>query len=469
MSSFSPTTYISELDDRFKHDRRSDGLQNVDIEALYLVRKALQDEDLFLIILVRNCHHILFCSGWELTRCPTIQIHHALVSPDSHFSSFGHHEVAHGLDLVRNLLAIPGLSDQTRSFLSVFFAKIHTEWNKIDSGAVKKWESQLEICLKSLDVLETLGEASSTLSQTFHTDLPHSVYLADGVDSYHLVPPRMAGTLPTIITPNVQLETPCTGQLRTTPYPKPCTRSPRLMFLLKLLHRPISRMTEAFSSKNLPSGVSLKINKFSCKPENGTLFKDITCQLMIHHGVEVEIEETSVNWGEISHFAVAIERWIVWRRQDIVETCKTIPKQMALSSITSSVAPISGAATDVIATSSVIKIDLFEPFSRSRIFDIPVRGASCLHHDAFDLKVFLETRSTPFNTDRLPLNDWRCPICSAECTPDKLVKDGFLVEVRERLRAKDQLDTRSIIVDRKGNWQQVVENAIRVVVLDAET
>jgi hypothetical protein len=373
------------------------------------------------------------------------------------------------LNLVRNLLGIPDWSDQTRTFLSIFFAKIYDDWNRTDCAEIKKLEFQLGIRLKSLDVLGNLREASSTLSQTFHIDLPHSVYLADGVDLYHLVPPGIAGTLPTIITPNVQFETPSTSQLQATPYPKPNSRSPTLMFLLKLLHRPGSRMTEAFSSKNLPSGVSLKINRFPCKPENGTLFKDITSQLMMNHGVEVEIEETSVNWGEISHFAVAIERWIVWRRQDIVETCKTIPKQMALSSITSSVAPISGAATDVIATSSVIKIDLFEPFSRSRIFDIPVRGASCLHHDAFDLKVFLETRSTPFNTDRLPLSDWRCPICSAECTPDKLVKDGFLVEVRERLRAKDQLDTRSIIVDRKGNWQRVVENAVRVVVLDAET
>jgi hypothetical protein len=373
------------------------------------------------------------------------------------------------LNLVRNLLGIPDWSDQTRTLLSLFFAKIYDDWNRTDCAEIKKLELRLGIRLKSLDVLGTLIEASSTLSQTFHIDLPHSVYLADGVDPYHLVPPGIAGTLPTIITPNVQLETSSTSQLQTTPYPKPNSPSPKFMFLLKLLHRPGSRMTEAFSSKNLPSGVSLKINRFPCKPENGTLFKDITSQLMMNHGVEVEIEESSVSRVKSSHFAVAIERWIVWSRQDIVATCKTISKEKALGSITSSVAPSSGAATDVIETSSVVKIDLFEPFSRSRIFDIPVRGANCLHHEAFDLRVFLETRSTPFSTGRFPLDDWRCPMCSAQCTPEKLVKDGFLVEVREHLQASNQLNTRSIIVDHSGNWQRVTEDPVHAVVLDLES
>jgi hypothetical protein len=374
--------------------------------------------------------------------------------------------VAHGWDLVRNLLAIPRLSDQARSFLSDFFAKIYNDWNQTNIIEVKMLESQLEICLGSPDVLKTLGEASSTLSQTFHIDLPHFVCLADGADHYDLVHTSIGGTSPTIITPDVQLEHPCTCQLQTTLRPQPCSCSSRLMFLLKFLHRPESRTTEAFSSKNLPSGLSLKINKFLSKPENGTLVKDVTSQLKMRRGLEVEIVATSNTQGETLHFAVAIERWIVWSRQEIVEKCRTIPKEEALGSIVSSLALTRNATVDISDESSVIKIDLFEPFSRSRMFVIPVRGVSCLHHDAFDLKIFLETRSKPFNTDRLPLNNWRCPICSAECTPENLVKDGFLVEVRERLKAEDQLDTRSIIVDHKGNWRRVVENAVCAIVLD---
>jgi hypothetical protein len=67
MSSSFPITYISELDDRFKYDRRLDILQKIDVKALDLVRKALQGKDLFLIMLVRGHHHLLSCLEWELT------------------------------------------------------------------------------------------------------------------------------------------------------------------------------------------------------------------------------------------------------------------------------------------------------------------------------------------------------------------------------------------------------------------
>jgi hypothetical protein len=64
MSSSFPITYISELDDRSKYDRRLDILQKIDVKALDLVRKALQGKDLFLIILVTN-HHRIFASNGD--------------------------------------------------------------------------------------------------------------------------------------------------------------------------------------------------------------------------------------------------------------------------------------------------------------------------------------------------------------------------------------------------------------------
>jgi hypothetical protein len=391
-----------------------------------------------------------------------------VVTPTTCCSSFDPHEVAHGLVLVRNLLAISDLSDHTRSFLHVFLTWVHDDWNRIDFAGVNKMESQLVVCLKSPDVLKSLREASSTLCQTFHIDLPDYVYLADTVDHYDLIPRGMGGLSPTIITPTIPLEAPCTSRLHTTPNPRFRSRLSKLTVLLRLLHRPGSRTAAPFSSGNLPSGFNVKINKFLAKPENGSLVKDVTSQLEIYHGLEVEIEATSADQGKTPHFAVAIERWSVWSRQEIIETCRIISKEDVLNFIATSLAPSRSAAADVIGTSSVIKIDLFEPFSQSRIFDIPVRGANCLHHDAFDLRVFLETRSKPFSTDRPPLNDWRCPICSSECTPGQLFKDGFLVEVREHLRAKDQLNTRSIIVDHGGNWKRVIEDAAHAVFLDAE-
>jgi hypothetical protein len=72
MCSSFPITYISELEDRSKYDKRLDILQKVDIEALDLVRKALQGKDLLLIILVRKHHHFLSCLERELTRFPYI-------------------------------------------------------------------------------------------------------------------------------------------------------------------------------------------------------------------------------------------------------------------------------------------------------------------------------------------------------------------------------------------------------------
>jgi hypothetical protein len=68
MSSSFPITYISELEDRSKYDKRLDILQKIDIEALDLVRKALQGKDLLLIILVRKYYHFLSCLERELTR-----------------------------------------------------------------------------------------------------------------------------------------------------------------------------------------------------------------------------------------------------------------------------------------------------------------------------------------------------------------------------------------------------------------
>ena len=394
-------------------------------------------------------------------------MYHAVTPPVSSRFSLEHDEVVYGLDLVRNILAVPVLSDQTRSFLALFLTKIYDDWDRTDFAEVKKLESQLKMCLRSPDVLESLRGASYTLSQTFHIDLPDYVHLIDGVEYYELFPTRVGSLSPTIITPTIQLRRPCTNQLHDTSNLQSRSSPSRLRIMLKLLHGSGTGTATVFSSKDLPGGFDLRINKFLAKPENGLLIKDITSQLEIYHGLEVEIKATKAYRGKISRFAVAIERWTVWSRQEILDNCKTIPKKEVLSSIATCLAKNRSLAADIIELQSVIKIDLFEPFSQSRIFDIPVRGVDCLHNDAFDLKVFLETRSKPLDRDHPPLNDWRCPICSSECTPEKLVKDEFLVEVREHLQATNQSGTRSIIVDHRGNWQRVVEHAVNAVLLDA--
>jgi hypothetical protein len=60
MSLFSLTTYIAELDNWLRYDRGSNTLQKIDVEALDLVRKALQNKDQFFVILVGDRHCFVF-------------------------------------------------------------------------------------------------------------------------------------------------------------------------------------------------------------------------------------------------------------------------------------------------------------------------------------------------------------------------------------------------------------------------
>lgn len=53
MSALSTNPYISDLEE-FRHDNRSGVLQKIDVEALNLVRKALESNDVLFIALVRR-------------------------------------------------------------------------------------------------------------------------------------------------------------------------------------------------------------------------------------------------------------------------------------------------------------------------------------------------------------------------------------------------------------------------------
>ena len=363
--------------------------------------------------------------------------------------------MAHSLQWLRKILAISKLSDKTRSFLSVLLKEIYEDWNKTNREETRKLEDLLTtfLNLDSLDLQRALGKASGTLSQTF-------VLYLDGEVKHQCLPSGGIGNASWRITvPGSPRQTLHMEQLDIAP------DTPRSRSILKLLHG--SR--QALSSRDLPDGLGLWINQDLHEPKARSLIVDITPQLEKHNRLEVRVGATGATWDINSHFAVTIERWIVWSRLEIVGGCKTISSEKVLDSIISRMASSCEAAIDVIDTSLVIRIDLFEPFSKSRIFDIPVRGEDCSHYDAFDLEVFLETRSETCLTGRLTRNDWRCPICFSDCTPGKLVKDEFLVKVREHLEATGQLNTRSIIVDHAGNWQRVVDNAVDAIDLDVET
>ncbi|KAI5208760.1 hypothetical protein E4T38_02737 [Aureobasidium subglaciale] len=186
----------------------------------------------------------------------------------------------------------------------------------------------------------------------------------------------------------------------------------------------------------------------------------------ITHHVSIGTNKLVVRINRLKHdksafnYAVAVEIVGFMTRDSIKEACmnRLVPSEQILASINKSLA----SDDDDCIMQSNFTLHLFEPFSNAKIFDTPVRSKDCLHKQAFDLDVFLETRlepSTKLSNDRISkVDSWKCPICRADSRPQSLIVDGFLVGVRESLAAKALLNTRSIIIESDGSWSPVQES-----------
>lgn len=153
------------------------------------------------------------------------------------------------------------------------------------------------------------------------------------------------------------------------------------------------------------------------------------------------------------NYAVAVEVVSFASRNNIMEACMKhlVPPEEILDSIKKSLT----SHDDDLIVQSNLTLHLYEPFSNAKIFDIPVRSKDCLHKQAFDLDVFLETR---LDKNRISKVDaWKCPICKADSRPQSLIVDGFLMAVRETLAARNMLKTRAINVESDGSWIPVQE------------
>ncbi|KAG9679407.1 hypothetical protein KCV03_g918, partial [Aureobasidium melanogenum] len=159
------------------------------------------------------------------------------------------------------------------------------------------------------------------------------------------------------------------------------------------------------------------------------------------------------------NYAVAIEVVGFDSRNGIKEACmeRLVPPEQILDSIKKSLT----SHDDDLIVQSNFTLQLYEPFSNAKIFDLPVRGFDCLHKQAFDLDVFLDTRleqqSQPPKTRISKVDAWKCPICKADCRPQSLVVDGFLMAVHDSLAAKNMLKTRAINIESDGSWTPVQE------------
>jgi hypothetical protein len=195
----------------------------------------------------------------------------------------------------------------------------------------------------------------------------------------------------------------------------------------------------------------------------------LTQRKKVHHGKDLPIDITHLvtegdNTLEMTvmapstdktylNYLVAIELLGITSHSLIKQTClekNRIPPEQVIADMRRKLRGSSDDDEVAIVESNLI-INLFDPFSASKISDIPVRSRACLHSDCFDLETFLQTRRRKGDASMPDL--WRCPICNSDARPEFLVVDGFLQDVKQQLDAEGLSNTRAIVVRQDGTWQ----------------
>ncbi|RDL38953.1 uncharacterized protein BP5553_03293 [Venustampulla echinocandica] len=198
-----------------------------------------------------------------------------------------------------------------------------------------------------------------------------------------------------------------------------------------------------------------------------------------HHGKDLPIDITqhvlASGDGAANHIAVAIPLWTksmkgsifvaierveLLQHGQIMDMClrqQRIPYSQTLDAIKTSLAP-KDIDEDLAIVDSDLVLGLADPFT-ARVFEIPVRGSSCLHHECFDLETFLMTRSgTPKRPQQPCMADvWKCPLCGKDARPYSLRVDEFLMSVRADLTVRNELDVKAILISPDGRWRSKPE------------
>jgi hypothetical protein len=164
-------------------------------------------------------------------------------------------------------------------------------------------------------------------------------------------------------------------------------------------------------------------------------------------------------------YAFAVEIITATTHTAILKSCqeRTVSPEDSLRAITHSLQPSSPGGDDLIVGAARTYIAVFDPISQIQICDLPARGMDCRHRECFDLLTFLQTR--PREEPHWPSEPyaWRCPICLADVRPHRILIDGFLKEVREKLVSEGKEKTRSIMVEADGRWKPMMEALVRPV------
>ncbi|KAF1914360.1 hypothetical protein BDU57DRAFT_519318 [Ampelomyces quisqualis] len=228
-------------------------------------------------------------------------------------------------------------------------------------------------------------------------------------------------------------------------------------------------------AQGCPDGHVWSCTDTSWIPYSYFVFNGVTLEQRrkVHHGKDLPIDITHLikkgdNVLEVSviadsadttflEYLVAIESLGFVSHDDIKSHC-TGPGLISGKAVLADILKkLSGGNEDddIAVVESKLTINLFDPFSSSKMCDIPVRGRACLHNDCFDLETFLSTRRRKGDVSTVDI--WRCPICNGDARPHHLVTDGFLQDVKERLDAQGLSETRAIIVHQDGNWYPKTE------------
>jgi hypothetical protein len=158
-------------------------------------------------------------------------------------------------------------------------------------------------------------------------------------------------------------------------------------------------------------------------------------------------------------YAVAVEAIGISSHLTIKSHVSRVSAKESLGAIKKS---LSAAVTtddddDLAITSSNMSISLVDPYTNSRLVDMPVRGVDCLHKDVFDLDTFLSVCARDGPDAPSGVDCWRCPLCRGDVRPQNLILDEFLLGVRAELASRGLRGVRSIVVEPNGSWTPKVE------------
>lgn len=189
---------------------------------------------------------------------------------------------------------------------------------------------------------------------------------------------------------------------------------------------------------------------------------DIT-QHVLKHGtttpnkLTLSITRAQSNLKEHNYF-LAVEIVEILEHSQILEMCQQknrLPISHTLEKIKNTLAPPAADTDDDFELMiSEISINLADPFT-SNTFEIPARGATCLHRECFDLETFLLTRVKKSKRPNQPcmVDVWKCPLCGRDARPWQLQIDGYMESIRNVLAEQGNLDVvKSIRVEPDGTW-----------------